>query len=112
MAPRTGHSIPISGSSQRIADSACCGRGRGSHEGQDESARNRGRRGLDMLKRMQNNPKIELQMHEGNLPELRELNKVDERLVGLATRHDVVATSRVITLQRIQGIKIAEPAAC
>jgi hypothetical protein len=31
---------------------------------------------------------------------------------GTATRHDVVATSRVITLQRIQGIKITELAAC
>src|SRR5262249_17368989 len=36
----------------------------------DKLKRNRGRRGLDMLKRMQNNPKIELQMHEANLPEL------------------------------------------
>ena len=33
---------------------------------------------------MQNNPKVELQMHEGNLPELRDLHKVDERLVALA----------------------------
>jgi hypothetical protein len=33
----------------------------------DKLKRNRGRRGLDMLKRMQTNPKIELVMHEGNL---------------------------------------------
>ncbi len=46
--------------------------------------RNRGRRGLDVLKRMQSNPKIEMQMHEGNLPELRDVQKVDERLVVLA----------------------------
>src|SRR5437588_344262 len=32
----------------------------------DKIKRNRGRRGLDMLKRMQNNPKVELQMHEAN----------------------------------------------
>jgi hypothetical protein len=31
---------------------------------------------------------------------------------GTATRHDVVATSRVITLERIQGMKIIELAAC
>jgi hypothetical protein len=31
---------------------------------------------------------------------------------GTATRHDVVPTSRVITLQRIQGMKITELAAC
>jgi uncharacterized protein YacL len=57
---------------QSIADSA------------DKLKRNRGRRGLDMLKRMQNNPKVELQVHEANLPELREMQKVDERLVVFA----------------------------
>src|SRR5213078_3119920 len=46
----------------------------------DKLKRNRGRRGLDMLKRLQNNPKVELQIHEANLPELREVSKVDERL--------------------------------
>src|SRR5205823_14167313 len=50
----------------------------------DKLKRNRGRRGLDMLKRMQNNPKVELQIHEGNLSELRDVQKVDERLVVLA----------------------------
>lgn len=47
----------------------------------DKIKRNRGRRGLDVLKKMQSNNKVELQMHEGNLPELREVQKVDERLV-------------------------------
>src|SRR4029077_296498 len=50
----------------------------------DKLKRNRGRRGLDMLKRMQTNPKVEMQMHEGSLPELRDVYKVDERLVVLA----------------------------
>lgn len=57
---------------QSIADSA------------DKMKRNRGRRGLDMLKRMQNNPKVELQVHEANIPEVREMQKVDERLVVFA----------------------------
>lgn len=51
----------------------------------DKLKRNRGRRGLDMLKRMQNSSKVELQIHDTNLPELREVSKVDERLVVLAT---------------------------
>ena len=34
----------------------------------DKLKRNRGRRGLDILKRLQTNPKIELQMHEGTSP--------------------------------------------
>src|SRR6185312_11897810 len=50
----------------------------------DKIKRNRGRRGLDVLQKMQANPKIEMQMHEANLPELREVQKVDERLVVLA----------------------------
>src|SRR5207249_7381223 len=33
----------------------------------DKIKRNRVRRGLDILKRMQSNPRVELQVHEGNL---------------------------------------------
>lgn len=49
----------------------------------DKMKRNRGRRGLDILKKLQTNPKIDLQMHEGNAGELKpgEKMKVDERLV-------------------------------
>src|SRR5437764_10369701 len=50
----------------------------------DKLKRNRGRRGLDILKRMQTNTKVELLIHEANLPELREVNRVDERLVVFA----------------------------
>src|SRR5205085_9642026 len=54
----------------------------------DKIKRNRGRRGLDILKRMQNNQKVELQMHDGNVTELRDANgekiRVDERLVLFA----------------------------
>src|SRR5205085_5721913 len=59
----------------------------------DKIKRNRGRRGLDILKRMQTNTKIELQMHEANLTELRDVHKVDERLVVLAK----VLSGRVVT---------------
>jgi uncharacterized protein YacL len=75
----------------------------------DKLKRNRGRRGLDMLKRMQGNAKIELQMHEGNLPELREVQKVDERLVVLAK----VLGARVVTndynlnkIAQLQGVEV------
>jgi uncharacterized protein YacL len=53
----------------------------------DRMKRNRGRRGLDVLKKLQTNTKVELQMHDGNLAELRDLGKevrVDERLVLFA----------------------------
>jgi uncharacterized protein YacL len=75
----------------------------------DKLKRNRGRRGLDMLKRMQNNPKVELQIHEANMPELREVQKVDERLVVFAK----VLGARVVTndynlnkIAQLQGVEV------
>ncbi len=75
----------------------------------DKLKRNRGRRGLDMLKRMQNNAKVELQMHEGTLPELRDVHKVDERLVVLAR----ALGARVVTndynlnkIAQLQGVEV------
>src|SRR6516225_1352757 len=75
----------------------------------DKIKRNRGRRGLDILKRMQSNPKIEMQMHEANLAELREVHKVDERLVVLAK----VLGARVVTndynlnkIAQLQGVEV------
>jgi uncharacterized protein YacL len=75
----------------------------------DKLKRNRGRRGLDMLKRMQNNNKVELQIHEANLPELREVHKVDERLVVMAK----AIGARVVTndynlnkIAQLQGVEV------
>ena len=75
----------------------------------DKLKRNRGRRGLDMLKRMQNNAKVDLQLHEGNLTELRDVHKVDERLVVLAK----VLGARVVTndynlnkIAQLQGVEV------
>src|SRR5262249_10249346 len=82
---------------QHIADSA------------DKLKRNRGRRGLDMLKRMQSNPKVELLVHEANFAELREVQKVDERLVVFAK----VMGARVVTndynlnkIAQLQGVEV------
>src|SRR5579862_7432292 len=75
----------------------------------DKIKRNRGRRGLDMLKRMQTNPKVELLMHEANVAELRDVQKVDERLVVLAK----VLGARVVTndfnlnkIAQLQGVEV------
>jgi uncharacterized protein YacL len=75
----------------------------------DKIKRNRGRRGLDILKRMQSNPRVELQMHEGNITELRDVQKVDERLVVLAK----VLGARVVTndfnlnkISQLQGVDV------
>jgi uncharacterized protein YacL len=75
----------------------------------DKIKRNRGRRGLDVLKKMQGNPKVDLQMHEANLAELRDVHKVDERLVVLAK----VLGARVVTndfnlnkIAQLQGVEV------
>jgi uncharacterized protein YacL len=74
----------------------------------DKLKRNRGRRGLDMLKRMQNNPKVDLQMHEANLPELREVQKVDERLVVLAKSLGARVVTNDFNLNKIAGLQGVE----
>jgi uncharacterized protein YacL len=75
----------------------------------DKIKRNRGRRGLDMLKRMQANPKVELQMHEANLAELRDVHKVDERLVVLAKALGARVVTNDFNLNKIaqlQGVEV------
>src|SRR5205823_389928 len=75
----------------------------------DKLKRNRGRRGLDMLKRMQNNPKVEMEMHEANLAELREVHKVDERLVVMAKALGARVVTNDFNLNKIaqlQGVDV------
>ncbi len=74
----------------------------------DKIKRNRGRRGLDVLKRMQGNPKVELQMHEGNLPELRDVHKVDERLVVLAKALSARVVTNDFNLNKISQLQSIE----
>ncbi len=75
----------------------------------DKIRRNRGRRGLDVLKKLQTNEKIELQMNEANLPELREVQKVDERLVIFAKSMNARVVTNDFNLNKIcqlQGVEV------
>ena len=77
----------------------------------DKLKRNRGRRGLDVLKRLQTNPKLELEMHDGNVPELRtgERIRVDERLVILAKALNARVVTNDFNLNKIaqlQGVDV------
>ncbi len=77
----------------------------------DKLKRNRGRRGLDILKRLQTNPKIELEMHDGNIAELRtgERIRVDERLVLLAKAINARVVTNDFNLNKIaqlQGVDV------
>ncbi len=77
----------------------------------DKLKRNRGRRGLDILKKLQTNPKIDLLMHDGNAGEIKpgEKIRVDERLV-LFTK---AVGGRVVTndfnlnkIAQLQGVDV------
>ncbi len=75
----------------------------------DKLKRNRGRRGLDILKKMQGNNKVDLVLHDGNLPELRDVTKVDERLVHLAKHLGARVVTNDYNLNKIaelQGVEV------
>jgi len=77
----------------------------------DKLKRNRGRRGLDVLKRLQTNTKIDLQMHDGDVPALRtgERIRVDERLVILAKALNARVVTNDFNLNKIaqlQGVDV------
>ena len=50
----------------------------------DKLKRNRGRRGLDILKEMQSNPSIDLQIDDVVIPETEDVKGVDQKLVAFA----------------------------
>ena len=82
---------------QNIADSS------------DKLRRNRGRRGLDILNRLQKSPGIEVRIHDGEIPELAGVREVDQQLVILA-KH---LGGKVVTndynlnkIARLQGVEV------
>jgi uncharacterized protein YacL len=50
----------------------------------DKLKRNRGRRGLDILNKLQKMPDLEVRIHDAALPEMAGITAVDQRLVVLA----------------------------
>lgn len=77
----------------------------------DKLKRNRGRRGLDVLKRLQGNSKIDLQMPDGNLPDAKpgEKIRVDERLVLFAKALGARVVTNDFNLNKIaqlQGVDV------
>jgi uncharacterized protein YacL len=77
----------------------------------DKLKRNRGRRGLDILKKLQTNTKLDLHIQEGSVGEVKpgEKMKVDERLVAFAK----IVGGRVVTndfnlnkMAQLQGVDV------
>ncbi len=75
----------------------------------DKLRRNRGRRGLDILNRLQKSPGIEVRIHDTEIPELAGIREVDQKLVILA-KH---LGGKVVTndynlnkIARLQGVDV------
>jgi uncharacterized protein YacL len=75
----------------------------------DKLRRNRGRRGLDILNRLQKSNGAEVKIHDADIPELAGIREVDQRLVVLA-KH---LGGKVVTndynlnkIARLQGVDV------
>lgn len=75
---------------QQIADSA------------DDIKRARGRRGFEMLNRLQNNHKIEVRIHDGDFPEEK---GVDSKLVRLARNLNAKLFTNDFNLAKVAGLQ-------
>jgi uncharacterized protein YacL len=77
----------------------------------DEVKRARGRRGLEVLQTLQNNPRVEVKIHENDVPEIKE---VDGKLVQLAKmlRAEIATNdynlNRIAELQKVRVLNLNE----
>ena len=75
---------------QQVADSA------------DSSKRQRGRRGLDMLQRLRNNSKLDVQIVETDFPAIKE---VDLKLIELGKQLDAVIVTNDFNLNKVSQLR-------
>lgn len=78
---------------QQVADSA------------DSSKRQRGRRGLDMLQRLRNNTKLDIQIVETDFPEVKQ---VDLKLIELGQQLDAVIVTNDFNLNKVAQLRGVE----
>ena len=74
----------------------------------DKMRRTRGRRGLEVLSKLQNNPKVEIRMHDTDRAELQGMS-VDQRLVEVAKElggHVVTNDFNLNKVASVQGIGV------
>jgi uncharacterized protein YacL len=75
----------------------------------DKLKRNRGRRGLDILNRLQKMPDVEVILHDADVPEVNKQKEVDHRLVALAEHLGGKVVTNDYNLNKIaklQGIEV------
>ena len=71
----------------------------------DSSKRQRGRRGLDMLQRLRNNSKLDIQIVETDFPAIKE---VDLKLIELGTQLDAVIVTNDFNLNKVSQLRGVE----
>jgi uncharacterized protein YacL len=71
----------------------------------DKLKRNRGRRGLDMLNKLQTNDKVEIKISEARLPTIDETADVDHKLVELAKKIDGRIVTNDYNLNKIAQLR-------
>ncbi len=71
----------------------------------DKLKRNRGRRGLDMLNKLQTNDKIEVRISDTRLPEVDDTGDVDHKLVALAKKIDGRVMTNDYNLNKIAQLR-------
>ncbi len=71
----------------------------------DSNKRNRGRRGLDILQRIQNNPKLQIQIVEEDFPNIRE---VDMKLIELGKLYNCKVVTNDFNLNKVAQLHKVE----
>jgi uncharacterized protein YacL len=74
----------------------------------DKLKRNRGRRGLDMLNKLQTNDKVEIKISDARLPSVDEEGDVDQKLVALAKKLDGRVVTNDYNLNKIAQLRGVE----
>ena len=71
----------------------------------DKLKRNRGRRGLDILKDMQTNPAIDIEIDDTIIPEAADVNGVDQKLVLFAKDHNGRLATTDYNLSKVAQVR-------
>ena len=71
----------------------------------DKLKRNRGRRGLDILKDMQTNPTIDIEIDDTIIPETADVAGVDQKLVLFAKDHDGRLATTDYNLSKVAQVR-------
>ena len=71
----------------------------------DKLKRNRGRRGLDMLNKLQTNDRVEIKISDTRLPNVEEAGDVDQKLVALGKKIDGRLVTNDYNLNKIAQLR-------